>query len=226
MSSAFGPLGTARYTVNGVSFDTIRVPPGLFVDGEGWNKRALLVSRSFEVGVTPVTQALWRAVTGANPSRFHGDDRPVDSVSWDGTHAFLAQLGALGLRGFRLPTEAEWVWAARCGVTTRWAGADRVKPVASASSGGVVPVGKLLPSAVGALDFSGNVLQWQQDWWSREPAVGVDVQGPASEPTRVTRGGSWFTPLQSARVADRSYGYPDEDSADSTLSVRLFRSAS
>jgi formylglycine-generating enzyme required for sulfatase activity len=222
MSSTFGPLSTTRYVVNGVSFDTIRVPPGRFVDGEGWDKRTLLVSRPFEVGVTLVTQALWRAVTGKSPSRFHGDDLPVDSVSWDDVHSFLAQLDALGLRGFRLPTEAEWSWAARCGVTTRWAGADRAKPVVPVGCGKVVPVGRLLPSAVGALDLSGNMLQWQQDWWSRDLAAGIDVQGPASEPTRVTRGGSWFSPLQYARVSLRIYGYPEE--SDSTLSVRLFKS--
>jgi hypothetical protein len=68
----FGPLSTTRYVVNGVAFDTIRVPPGRFVDGEGLGKRELLVSRPFELGATLVTQALWRAVTGESPSCFRG----------------------------------------------------------------------------------------------------------------------------------------------------------
>jgi hypothetical protein len=118
MSSTFGPLSTTRYTVNGVAFDTIRVPPGRFVDGEGAEKRALLVSRPFELGVTLVTQALWRAVMGASPSRFAGGDRPVEQVSWDDVQVFLGQLEVLGLRGFRLPTEAEWEYACRAGTTT------------------------------------------------------------------------------------------------------------
>ena len=112
---AFGPLSTTRTTVNGVSFDMVRVPPGRFVDGEGWGKRTLLVSRPFDLGVTLVTQALWRAVTGKSSSNFRGDDLPVEKVSWDDVQAFLGQLGALGFPGFRLPTEAEWSWAARCG---------------------------------------------------------------------------------------------------------------
>ena len=80
----FGPLSNTRYAVNGVAFDMVRVPPGRFVDGEGWDKRALLVSRLFELGVTLVTQALWRAVTGMSPSHFRGDDLPVEQASWEG----------------------------------------------------------------------------------------------------------------------------------------------
>ena len=80
-ASTFGPLSTVRYTVGGVSFDMVRVPPGRFVDGEGRTRRELLVSRPFELGVTPVTQALWRAVMGSSPSTFRCDDRPVEQVS-------------------------------------------------------------------------------------------------------------------------------------------------
>ena len=220
---AFGPLSTTRTTVNGVSFDMVRVPPGRFVDGEGTAKRALLVTRPFEIGVTLVTQALWRAVTGASPSRFVGDDRPVEQVSWDDAQAFLGQLKALGFRGFRLPTEAEWVWAARCGVVTRWAGADRVEPVAVADQRQTAPVGGLLSSAAGVLDLSGNAWEWQQDWWSSPPAVGVDTEGPASGSFRVFRGGSWGLGPRSARVAYRSSSAPGL--RGSRLGVRLLRTA-
>ena len=82
MTRAFGPLSTVRYPVNGVDFDMVRVPPGRFVDGEGATRRELLVSRPFELGVAPVTQALWWAVVRGSPSRFHGDDRPVEEVSF------------------------------------------------------------------------------------------------------------------------------------------------
>jgi len=223
----FGPLSTTRYAVNGVAFDTVRVPPGRFVDGEGFVdgpgvKRELLVSRPFEIGVTLVTQALWRAVTGKRPSNFQGDDRPVERVSWDDVQAFLGQIESLGLRGFRLPTEAEWVWAARCGVSTQWAGADRPKPVAVVDQFSTELVGKLRSSAAGALDFSGNAWERQQGWWSDVPDAGVDLQGPASGSYRVIRGGSWEYGPGEARVAFRdSYslgGY------SSDFGVRLLRS--
>jgi len=222
-AQAFGPLSTTRTTVNGVSFDMVRVPPGRFVDGEGAAKRTLLVTRSFEIGMTLVTQALWRAVTGASPSRFRGGDLPVEQVSWDDVQAFLRQLDALGLRGFRLPTEAEWAWAARCGMGTRWAGADRAKVVAVVDKAKTAPVGGLLPSAPGALDFSGNVWEWQQDWWSRPPAAGVDAEGPASGSDRVNRGGSWNYGPQNARVADRGSLAPGDRYYD--LGFRLLRTA-
>jgi formylglycine-generating enzyme required for sulfatase activity len=219
----FGPLGTTRYTARGVSFDMMRVPPGRFVDGEGMGKRALLVSRPFEIGVSLVTQALWRAVMGASPSHFRGDDLPVEQVSWDDAHAFLRQLEALGLRGFRLPTEAEWSWAARCGASTSWAGADRVEPVAVVDRPRTAPVGGLLPSAVGALDLSGNLLEWQQDWWSNVPAAVVDTESSASGLNRVFRGGSWDFGPRYARVADRSDYAPGNRIND--LGVRLLRTA-
>ena len=221
---AFGPLSTVRTAVNGVSFDMVRVPPGRFVDGEGAAKRALLVSRPFELGVTLVTQALWRAVMGTSPSRFDGDDRPVEQVSWDDAQAFLGQLEALGLHGFRLPTEAEWAWAVRCGVSARWAGADRAKPVAVVDQRETALVGGLLPSAVGALDLSGSLWEWQQDQWAEVPAGGVDAQGPASGSIRVYRGGSWYDHPLLARVATRYYDAPG--ARNFILGVRLARSTS
>jgi formylglycine-generating enzyme required for sulfatase activity len=199
----------------------VRVPPGRFVDGEGASKRALLVSRPFELGVTLVTQALWRAVMGTSPSSVEGADRPVEQVSWDDAQAFLGQLEALGLHGFRLPTEAEWAWAVRCGVSARWAGADRAKPVAVVGQRETAPVGGLRPSSVGALDFSGSLWEWQQDQWAEVPAGGVDVQGPASGSNRVNRGGSCYLLPQYARVANRRNIAPGY--RNSRLGVRLLR---
>ncbi len=203
---AFGPLSTTRTTVNGVSFDMARVPPGRFVDGEGSGKRELLVTRPFEIGVTLVTHALWRAVTGASPSFSRGDDRPVEWASWVDAQSFLARLEVLGLHGFRLPTEVEWAWAARCGATARWAGADRDKPVATVLQRGPEPVGGFLSSAAGAFDFSGNLWEWQQDAWSRPPA-GVDAEGPVSGSSRVLRGGSWRRDASRALVISRIFDF-------------------
>jgi formylglycine-generating enzyme required for sulfatase activity len=203
---AFGPLSTTRTTVNGVSFDMVRVPPGRFVDGEGSGKRTLLVSRPFELGVTLVTHALWRAVTGASPPFSRGDDRPVERASWEDAQSFLARLEVLGLHGFRLPTDVEWAWAARCGATARWAGADRDKPVATVLQRGPEPVGGFLSSAAGAFDFSGNLWEWQQDAWLRPPA-GVDAEGPASGSHRVLRGGSWRRDASRALVISRIFDF-------------------
>jgi formylglycine-generating enzyme required for sulfatase activity len=219
----FGPLSTTRYAVNGVRFDMVRVPPGRLVDGEGWSKRELLISRPFEIGVTLVTQALWRAVTGASPSRFRGDDLPVEQVSWDDVQVFLGRLEDLGLTGFGLPTAAEWSWAARCGVSTRWAGADRAKSVAVANRQSTAPVGGLLSSAAGVLDLSGNLWEWQRDVWLDSPAAGVDVQGPASGSARVAWGGCWRGGSRSARVAVRDFFAPGSRYDD--LGVRLLRAA-
>jgi hypothetical protein len=217
----FGPLSTTRYAVNGVAFDTVRVPPGRFVDGEGAKKRELLVSRPFELGATLVTQALWRAVMSTSPSRFRDDDRPVEQVSWDNAQVFLGRIEALGLRGFRLPTEAEWAWAARCGVPTRWAGADRDELVAVVNRQSTAPVGGLLTSAAGALDLSGNVWELQQGWWSDLPAGSVDTEGPTSGSGHASRGGSWISAPQVTGVAVRNSVDPDYRSIN--LGVRLLR---
>jgi hypothetical protein len=218
----FGPLSTTRYVVNGVAFDTICVPPGRFVDGEGAEKRALLVSRPFELGVTLVTQVLWQAVMSRRPSRFQGDDLPVERVSWDDVQAFLVQLDVLGFRGFRLPTEAEWAWAAQCGVAARWAGVDRIELVADSIQADTTPVGGYTASAaVGAFDFSGNVWEWQHN---RAPALGgIDAQGPTSGLRRGNRGGSWGDDPSHVRIT-YSIAAPPTDRVDS-LGLRLLRTA-
>ena len=218
-----GPLSTVRYTVNGVDFDMVRVPPGRLIDGEGPTRRELLVSRPFEIGVTLVTQALWRAVMRSIPSRFQGEDRPVEQVSWDDVQQLLARLSVLGFPGFRLPTGAEWVWAARCGAPTRWAGADRPKAVAVAASRQTAVAAGLSGSAVGAFDFSGNVFEWVGDRYGQAPSAGVDVQGPASGSNRVIRGGSWYDDPLISRVAYRGSDTSGDRNHD--LGFRLLRTA-
>ena len=222
-STSFGSLSTVRYTVNGVDFDMVRVPPGRFVDGGGAARRELLVSRPFEIGVTPVTQALWRAVMGSSPSEFRGEDRPVEQVSWNEVQQLMAALAGRGLPGFRLPTEAEWAWSARCGVPTRWSGADRVEAVAVVSSSQTAAVAGLSGSVVGALDLSGNAWEWVGDWHEQVPLAGVDGQGPASGSLHVRRGGSWLRDSLLARVAYRVHSPPGYRS--SSLGLRLFRTA-
>jgi formylglycine-generating enzyme required for sulfatase activity len=222
-STLSGPLSTVRYTVNGVSFDMVRVPPGRFIDGEGRARRELLVSRPFELGVTPVTQALWRAVMGSSPSKFQGEDRPVEMVSWNDAQQLMVAMAKRGLPGFRLPTEVEWAWAARCGASTVWAGADRAKAASVVSSSQTAAVAGLSGSALGAFDFSSNVWEWVGDWYGQAPPVGVDVQSPASGSDRVYRGGSWRSDSRSARVTNRGVSTPGL--RHGALGVRLLRAA-
>ena len=219
----FGPLSTVRYTVDGVDFDMVCVPPGRFVDGEGPTRRELLVSRPFELGVAPVTQALWGAVMGLSPSRHKGEDRPVEMVSWDDARRLMARLTKNGLPGFRLPTEAEWAWSARCGAPTRWAGADRAKAVAVTGSSQTAAVAGLSSSAVGTFDLSGNVFGWvgDGDGYEETPSAGVDRQGSVSGSRRVYRGGGWGRAPQDARGAFRGTSSPGIREA--SLGVRLAR---
>jgi formylglycine-generating enzyme required for sulfatase activity len=209
--------------VAGVDFDMVKVPPGRFIDGEGPARREMLVSRPFELGLTLVTQALWRAVMGSEPSKFRGEDRPVEQVSWNDVQDFLVRLEGLGLPGFRLPTEAEWAWAARCGAPTRWVGADRAESVAVTFARHTASVAGLSSSAVGALDLSGNVSEWQSDRWVAAPLAGVDFQGPASGSSRIFRGGGWGNPLFTQVAFRINYG-PDDSGTG--LGFRLFRASS
>ena len=218
--SPFGPLSTVHYTVSGVDFDTVRVPPGRFVDGKGVARRELLVSRPFEVGVTLATQTLWRAVMGENPSRSLSPSKPVDFVSWEDVQSFLGRLRDLGFPGFRLPTEAEWTWAARCGVPTLWAGAERWRP--ERSGGSLKPVACLPSAAAGVFDFSGSASEWLFDWDRNLTLSSIDPTGSFPGIFHVFRGGGSGTSSQAAMLARRGLGVPTL--CDDRIGFRLFRS--
>jgi formylglycine-generating enzyme required for sulfatase activity len=171
----------------------------------------------FYMGKFQVTQQLWEAVTGDNPSDFKGKRRPVETVSWDDAQDFLKKLNArediqafirqLDPPGteFRLPTEAEWEFAARGGIYNQgytYAGSDRLKQVGwyeENSNNQTQEVGQLLANELGLHDMSGNVWEWCQDWFDNEyyekchkRGVVENPQGPDSGARRVLRGGSWF----------------------------------
>jgi formylglycine-generating enzyme required for sulfatase activity len=175
----------------------------------------------FYIGKYPVTQRLWKQVmNGDDPSSFKGDDLPVETVSWDDVQVFITNLNNLTQRQYRLPTEAEWEYAARGGRESRgykYAGSDDIDEVAwyDENSGWTTqPVGTKAPNELGIYDMSGNVWEWVNDWWGEYPEADsrTDPRGPSSGSGRVVRGGSWDSGARICRVSYRSTDAPDSRS--------------
>ena len=228
---------TQRFNVNDVSFTMIAVEGGTFTMGatpeqqyEEWDGDDELPAHqvtlsAFAIGQTEVTQALWKAVMGGNPSEFEGNGNPVENMSWEDCQTFISKLNAategqrpVG-REFRLPTEAEWEYAARGGNKsnhTQYAGSRDLSSVAwflGNSSGETHPVAQKKPNELGLYDMSGNVWEWCQDWYhekyySRSPSTNPCNNTKAT--FRVLRGGGWFNDARGCRVADRDYYGPDD----------------
>ena len=172
---------------------------------------------TFRMGQTEVTQGQWQAVMKNNPSRFKGADQPVENVSWEDVQAFIKKLNQLtGLR-YRLPTEAEWEYAAGGGENNRtvYAGADCEEDLdeyawyAIQTNAGPQPVASKRSNSLGLYDMSGNVWEWCQDWYDRYPQEEQNnPQGPAIGSYRVYRGGAWSSDALSCRVGCRAYDLP------------------
>ena len=185
---------------------------------------------SFEIGRYEVTQELWIAVMGENPSRFKGCSQcPVETVSWHEVQAFLGKLNALTGEQYRLPTEAEWEYAARGGQQSRrhiYAGGSNLGSVAwhvGNSEKQTHPVGQKKPNELRLFDMSGNVREWVQDWYQRRLSGSrKDPQGPQSGSLRVSRGGSWHYVGGFCRSTSRAGENPD--SRSDRLGFRLARS--
>ena len=181
---------------------------------------------SYYIGETEVTQALWKAVMGRNPSRFKGDDLPVENVSWDDCQTFISKLNALTGKRFRLPTEAEWEFAARGGNQSRhtqFSGSSRVDDVAwhEGNSGFKMhPVKTKQPNELGLYDMSGNVEEWCQDLYgSYSSDAQTNPTGASSGDYRVYRGGSWGYPSEGCRSSTRTYDSPGI--SDGCVGLRL-----
>jgi formylglycine-generating enzyme required for sulfatase activity len=162
-----------------------------------------------------VTQAQWEAVMGSNPSEFLGPELPVETVSWEDVQAFLARLNALGdPYRYRLPTEAEWEYAARAGTSTAYAGKlDETGWCRDNSGKQSHPVGQKQPNAWGLYDMQGNVWEWCADWFDADSYRGAsraDPAGPASGVHRVVRGGSWYSGSRYCRVSVRGWVLPGD----------------
>lgn len=194
-----------EFTVEGVSFNMILVEHGSFMMGatpemtdqyDDENPvHQVTLTHDYYIGKYEVTQKLWKAVMGSTPSRFYGDNLPVESVSWDDCQKFIRNLNIITGRRFRLPTEAEWEYAARGGRKSRgtlYSGGSDIHDVAwykSNSDSRPHYVGTKQPNELGIYDMAGNVWEWCQD---RNDRYTSSSQTDPREWLRVFRGGSWF----------------------------------
>ena len=221
-------------TVNGVTFKMVVVEGGTFTMGATAEQGSDYYSNEkpthqvtlsgYSIGETEVTQALWQAVMGSNPSHFTDDlNRPVEQVSWDDCQTFITKLNELTGKTFRLPTEAEWEYAARGGNKSqgyKYAGSNTLDEVAwywdnipSQTSGtegyGTQPVATKAPNELGLYDMSGNVYEWCQDWYgSYSSESQTNPTGPASGSYRTHRSGYWGSDAVFCRVSYRGYINP------------------
>ena len=234
-----------RTHINSVGMEFMPVPAGTFMMGSDESDREasasekprhrVTISKPFLIGKYEVTQAQWQAVMGASPyadprsnpyyslpgmaERITKPDHPA-TVSWNDAQEFIRRLNAgEGHARYRLPTEAEWEYAARAGTTTAYSFGDDARELGryawfgeDFASGGTHPVGQKEPNAWGLHDVHGNVWEWVQDrfgerYYAEGPSV--DPQGPAMGSARVVRGGSWHQTATSWRSAFRRQYEPD-----------------
>ena len=218
-----------EFEVDGVKFKMVKVEGGKFTmgataeqdyDANNSERPAHKVTLSdYYIGETQVTQALWKAVMGDNPSFFKGDDNlPVEKVSWeDIVERFIPALNRKTGRTFRLPTEAEWEYAARGGNKSKgykYSGSDNIDEVAwydGNSRDKTHPVRGKKANELGLYDMSGNVWEWCHDWYGDySSGAQTDPKGPDKGSIRVLRGGSWCSGERYCRVSDRDSDAPGD----------------
>ena len=229
---------TRTYEVHGVTFTMVNVEGGSFTMGATEEQGSDALANEYPahqvtlsdycIGQTEVTQELWQEVMGYNHSDFNGEfdplhlQRPVTTVTWDECQTFITKLNELTGATFRLPTEAEWEYAARGGKHSKgykYAGSDNIDEVAwyvenSYYGDGVLiadfttmPVGTKLPNELGLYDMNGNVSELCSDWYGPySEECQVNPTGPAVGEHRSSRGGGWIHEAEYCRVSTRLYG--------------------
>lgn len=221
---------TLTLTVGDVSFTMVKVEPGTFMMGalegdtnalEDEEKPAhqVTLTDTYYIGQTEVTQGLYAAVMGSNPSNFtNGGNLPVEKVSYNDAIEFCQQLSSLTGKHFSLPTEAQWEYAAHGGhkaptTPTLFAGSDNIEAVGwckDNSDSTTHTVAQKAPNPLGLYDMTGNVFEWCLDWYGPYSAdAATDPQGPTIGSERVSRGGSWNYPAPYCRTSVRACSAPD-----------------
>lgn len=220
---------------NSIGMTFVYIKPGTFIMGSPFvetdresdeTQHEVTLKKGFYMQSTEVTQGQWRAVMGNNPSYFSncGDDCPVEQVTWNDVQEFIRRLNQKeGVISYRLPTEAEWEYAARAGSTTAFntgnclstdqANYDGNFPLSNCQQGKsrttTVRVGAFPPNGWGLYDIHGNVWEWCQDWYDIYPSDKInDPAGPLSGSFRVLRGGSWRDEASLCRLSYRGYDIP------------------
>ena len=218
---------------NSIGMEFVLIPAGEFdmgspSDEEGrmddeWPVHRVKISKSFYMGKYEVTQKQWREVMGNNPSCFMGDNLPVENISWNDVQEFIRKLNEKeGANKYRLPSEAEWEYAARAGTSTRYFFGDNEYKLSDYawyrenSGGKAQPVGTMKSNPWGLYDMHGNVWEWVQDKWHNSyngaPTDGSAWEGDDARTSKtvpnahVFRGGSWEDQARSLRSANRPYG--------------------
>ena len=233
-------LLSAENLTNDIGMKFAKIPSGSFMMGrdaslEVGGKDELPRHRvdigAFEMQTTEVTQDQWVRVMGSNPSKFKGMNNPVDQVSWNDVQKFIQKLNKLeGTSVYRLPTEAEWEYAARAGGQSTYFFGDDNSTLGSyawfkKNSGNQThPVGTKQSNSWGLYDMNGNVYEWCQDWYiisyQSTPTDG-SANTDGKQKDRVLRGVSWNNVAYVARIAFRSFVYPERISDE--IGFRLVR---
>ena len=211
---------------DGISIDMVRVEAGTFTMGATPEMEKpfdnekpahqVTLTNDYYIGKYEVTQALWQAVMGNNPSNFKGDNLPVEQVSWNDCQEFISKLNNITGKAFRLPTEAEWEYTARGGKKSRgyqYSGSNNISDVAwyNENSGSTThPVGSKQANELGIYDMTGNVREWCQDRYEkyRSSSQG-NLTDATSDSFRVFRGGSWSSLAGGCRSSFRSRIFPN-----------------
>ena len=228
LSSSASSLSGNALTIpvkNGISIEMVKVEAGSFnmgatpeminPDTDEKPVHRVTLTNDYYIGKYEVTQALWQAVMGSNPSHFKGDDLPVEQVSWNDCQDFISKLNAMTGKRFRLPSEAEWEYAARGGKKSRgyqYSGSNTLGDVAwyEGNSGSKThAVGTKQPNELGIYDMTGNVWEWCQDWYgSYSSSPQTNPTGAVRGSFRVGRGGSWYHSARNCRSSYHDFDTP------------------